>query len=422
MNNIIDIIAKYKEYLKDFLTKYKKEFSNSFPATFQASAQAPVQSFKNAGPMVKMLIVLALLFCIIFGYLFFKNYMMSQYMKSFANPIKTVSVVKAEYQNWQPKLKAVGSLRAVQGVDVTTDITGLVRTIEFAPGSTVKKGDILVKLGFDVEMAQLHSLQASRDLAQINYQRDKEQYAIKAVSKAVLDSDEANLKSATAQVEQQEAVIAKKIIRAPFDGRLGISNVNLGQYINAGDKVVTLQSLDPIYVDFYLPQQFLSQVSLNQVVTIVSDAFPDLSFKGKITTINPIVDTDTRNVQVEATVENSEQKLLPGMYGQTSIIIGEVQQQVTLPQSAISYNPYGDLVYIVKETGKNKKGEPILTASQAFIKVGDSRGDQIAILEGVKAGDLIVSSGQNKLKNGSQVTINNSVQPADNAVVNAQNN
>lgn len=407
------------------MNKHIEKLHTYLLAGFQKASihqEASLQKLKAATPMVKMLIIVGLILGAIFGYLGFKNYMINKYMRTIGNPVVTVSTVKAELKTWQPKLKAAGSLRAVQGVDVTTEITGMVRTIEFSPGSTVKAGDVLVKLSKDVEVAQLLSLEAAAELSKINYQRDKEQYAIKAVSKAVLDADAADLKSKNAQVDQQNAVIAKKFIKAPFAGRLGISNVNLGQYLNPGDKIVTLQSLDPIYVDFYLPQQNLNQITINQTVTIISDAYPNLTFKGKITTINPIVDLDTRNVQVEATVENPEQKLLPGMYGQTAIFIGETKEYLTLPQSAISYNPYGDLVYIVKETGKNKQGEPILTVTQSFVKVGDTRGDQVAVLSGLEVNDIVVSSGQNKLKNGSVVKINNTIQPANQAHVQVVNN
>jgi membrane fusion protein (multidrug efflux system) len=380
---------------KDFLPKFKEKIQKS-------------------SPMVIMLVLAGLLFGGIISYLLVRGYLIQRYMTSMAEPPVTVSTVCAKYQPWQPRLKASGSLRAVQGVDVTTEIAGMVRSIEFAPGSLVNAGDILVKLNADTEIAQLHSLQALAELAKINYERDKAQYAINAVSKAVVDSDEADLKAKIAQVEEQAATVAKKTIIAPFTGRLGIRVINLGQYLNAGNKIVTLQSLDPIYVDFYVPQQLLSQLAIGQTVTITSNAFSE-SFSGKITTIDPKVDSSTRNAQVEATISNPNYKLLPGMYVDTEVNIAEAEQHLTLPQTAISYNPYGELIYIVKETGKDKKGQPILTVKQTFVTVGEKRGDQVAVLKGLKEGDTVVSSGQHKLKNGSVIVINNKVQPLDNA-------
>lgn len=372
------------------------------------------QKIQKSSPMVIMLVLTGLIFGGIISFLLIRGYLIQKYMSSMAEPPVTVSTVCATYQAWQPKLKSSGSLRAVQGVDVTTEISGMVRAIQFTPGALVKAGDTLVQLNADTEIAQLHSLQAQAELAKINYKRDKAQYAINAVSKAVLDTDEADLKAKTAQVEEQAATVAKKTINAPFAGRLGICAINLGQYLNAGNKIVTLQSLDPIYVDFYVPQQLLSQLAIGQTVNITSNAFAK-SFSGKITTIDPKVDSSTRNAQVEATISNPDYKLLPGMYVDTEVNIAEAKQQLTLPLTAISYNPYGELIYIVKETGKDKKGQPILKVTQAFVTVGEKRGDQVAVLKGLKEGDTVVSSGQHKLKNGSLVVINNKVQPLDEA-------
>jgi membrane fusion protein (multidrug efflux system) len=218
-------------------------------------------------------------------------------------------------------------------------------------------------------------------------------------------------------------VIAKKVIKAPFDGKLGVSQVNPGQFLNAGDAVVTLQQLDPIYVDFFLPQQELAKIQIGQNLSLKIDTYPDLTFVGKITTINPLVDPDTRNVQVEATISNPLDKLLPGMFGQVSLDIDKPEAFLTLPQTAISYNPYGDMVYIITQSNKkDKKGKPILTAQQTFVKLGNTRGDQIAILSGVKEGDVVVTSGQLKLKNGSPVTINNTVLQANNPHPSVENN
>jgi membrane fusion protein (multidrug efflux system) len=295
-------------------------------------------------------------------------------------------------------------------------LAGMVKTIYFTPGMTVNQGDMLVSLNIDADVAQLHALQATAELNKLTYNRDKAQFAIKGVSKEVVDTDAANLKNTTALVEQQVATIAKKVIRAPFKGRLGISMVNPGQYLNPGDSIVTLQQLDPIYVDFYVPQQELANLAVNQSVNVVNDTFPGKTFHGVITTINPLVDTVTRNVEVEATVANPDFNLVPGMFSTVQVNTGKPQRFLTLPQTAVTFNPYGDVVFIVKEDEKekDKKGKPVLTVEQTFVQEGDSRGEQVAIIKGLSEGDQIVTSGQLKLKNGYQVTIDNSVVPTDN--------
>jgi membrane fusion protein (multidrug efflux system) len=323
-----------------------------------------------------------------------------------------VTATKVDYQEWQPHMKAVGSLRAVQGVDVSSEVDGLVHKIHFTPGANVKEGDLLVELTSDADVAQLHALEAQSELAQTVYNRDKAQFDIKAISKATLDSDAANLKNFQAQVASQAATVAKKNITAPFTGRLGVAAVNPGQYLNAGDKIVTLQALDPIYADFSLPQQALAKVAVDQSVTLHSDTYPDETFTGKITTIDPKVDSATRNVQVEATLTNAKQLLLPGMFATVLIDTGKAERYLTLPQTAITYNPYGDLVYIISADDKDKSK---LAVKQSFVTLGETRGNQVAVLKGLAAGDQVVTSGGLKLQNGSQVVINNKVEPNDEA-------
>lgn len=361
--------------------------------------------------MIIMLIILGLLFGAIFAYKAFIRIMTQRFFASMKSPIVTVSTMQANYADWEPLLKAVGSLRSIKGVNVTTELAGMVTKIYLTPGSFVDQGTLLVQLNADVEIAQLQSLIANRELAKITYNRDKAQYAIHAVSKATVDTDVANLKSLRAQVEQQKAVVEKKSIRAPFTGRLGISYVNPGQYINPGDLVTTLQTLNPIYIDFYMPQQALAQLKVGEEVMVRSDTFPQEKFTGKITTINPLVDANTRNVQVEATIGNPKHQLLPGMFATVQVITGGPERFLTVPQAAISFNSFGDIIYIVKESGKDEEGKPKLIAKQSFVTTGEKRGDQITILSGLKKGDIIVTSGQLKLKNGSQVIINNTVQP-----------
>ncbi len=363
--------------------------------------------------MIIMLIGVGILFGGILIYKMVMVLLFKHYMAGNSNPVITVSTMKVDYQSWQPKLTASGSLRAIRGVNVTTQLAGMVQQIYFTPGSNVTENTLLVQLNADDDIALLHSLEANAEIAVITYNRDKAQYKIKAVSKETLDTDAANVKNTAAQVAQQAAVVLKKSIRAPFTGRLGISKVNPGQYVNPGDTVVMLQTLDPIYVDFYVPQQALAQLKVGMPVTLNSDAYPQQFFYGKITTINPGVDVDTRNVEVEATIANPKFELAPGMFAGVSVTIGEAKPFLTLPQTAISFNPYGSIAYIVT-TIKDKNGQSVLTANQSFVTTGETRGDQVVILKGLRKGQTVVASGQLKLKNGSLITINNSIMPPNN--------
>jgi membrane fusion protein (multidrug efflux system) len=365
--------------------------------------------------MVIMLVVVGLLFGGIFGYKAFMGIMMKKYMSAGGTPPVTVSTIHASNDAWQQKLKAVGSLRAVRGVDLASEISGLVRSVNFKSGDEVKAGQLLVQLNADPDSAQLHALEAAADLAEIAYERDKKQIEAQAISQSTLDSAFADFKTKQAQVNQQAAVIAKKAILAPFAGRLGISFINPGQYLNSGDKIVTLQSLDSIFVDFSLPQQELSLVSKGQTAVAFTDAYPGTTFTGKITAVNPKVDPSSRNVQVEVVIANPGHELLPGMYATVEILYGSVQHYLTLPRTAVTFNPYGETVYLVDEKGKDKAGKPALIARQTFVTLGPARGDQVAILSGVKLGDQVVTSGQLKIKNGSPLIINNQAQPLNDA-------
>ena len=337
-------------------------------------------------------------------------------------PAVVVTAMKAGFQPWQPQLTAVGSLRAVRGVDVTTEIAGLVRSVHFKSGEDVKAGTLLIQLNADADIAQLNVLQAAADLARTTLSRDQAQLAAEAIAKAQVDSDDADLKSKLALVAGQQATIEKKAIRTPFAGRLGITLVNPGQYLNPGDKVVTLQTIDPIFVDFHLPQQQISQVALGQKVEVSSDAFPDRSFAGTITAIDPKVDTSTRNVEVEATVRNDKKQLLPGMFARTAVATGSMRRYLTLPQTAITFNPYGSTVFVAvpptkpeDKARKDEDGKPLLQARQVFVTTGPTRGDQVAILTGLEEGALVVTSGQLKLKNGTLLRVDNSHPPTDQA-------
>ena len=324
-----------------------------------------------------------------------------------AAPPQTVTTASAGYSEWQPEVSAVGSLRAFRGVDVTTEVTGLVRTIRSKSGDEVKAGQALVELNDDAEKAQQAALEAAADLAATVYERDKAQYEVEAISKAQLDADAADLRNKRAQATAQAALVAKKTLRAPFSGRLGITTVNPGQYLNTGDKVVTLQAVDPLYVDFKLPQQQLATIADGQVVNVSTDAFPGVKFTGKITAIDPRVDPGTRNFQAEATIPNPDRRLMPGMFARVSVDAGAPKRYLTLPQTAITYNPYGATVFLAQK----KDGAKNLVAQQSFVTLGPTRGDQVAVIRGINEGDLVVTSGQLKLVNGSPLVVDNSIQP-----------
>jgi membrane fusion protein (multidrug efflux system) len=365
--------------------------------------------------MVYMLLGILLLVGAVDGW---KYYGYMKYQKTAAAapvPSSTVTSTKAEFQQWQPQITAVGTLRALRGVDVTTEVAGLVRSIHFKSGDEVKTGQLLAQLNADSDVALLRSLEAAADLANTVYERDKELLAAEVLCKAQVDTDDADLKSKRAQVAQQLAVVQKKTIRAPFAGKLGISTVNPGQYLNPADKLVTLQTIDPIYVDFNVPQQQVPQLSVGQKLTLTSDAAPGQTFIGKINAISPRVDPATRNVMIEATLPNSKRELLPGMFASVKVNSGAENRYLTLPQTALTFNPYGDTVFVIKPTDKkDEKGNMALQAQQVFVTTGPTRGDQVAILKGLDPGAEVVSSGQVKLKNGARVVIDNTVVPLDN--------
>jgi membrane fusion protein (multidrug efflux system) len=365
--------------------------------------------------MVIMLTLTALVLGGIFGFQVFKASMIKKFMSGFGSQPQTVSTSKAGFDQWQSTIQAIGSLRAVNGADLSLEIAGTIDTIMFQSGDDVEARAPLLKLRAEDDVAKLDSLKATADLSRITYERDIKQAKIQAVSQSTLDADEANLKNATAQVAQQQAILDKKTLRAPFAGHLGIRAVDVGQFLAAGTMVVTLQALDPIYVDFFVPQQVVDQVHLNQPIEVKVDAFPKNNFAGEISAINPRVDASSRNVQVRATLHNPDHRLLPGMYATLDIKVGEPQRYITLPQTAITYSPYGDSVYVVDDKGNGADGKPQLVARQTFVTTGATRGDQVAVLDGVKDGESVVVAGQIKLHNGSAVLINNSIMPTADA-------
>jgi membrane fusion protein, multidrug efflux system len=357
-----------------------------------------------------MLLIVGLIFGGIFGFITFKAKMMKQYMASMGNAPQTVSTIIASYSEWSPSTETIASLTAVRGADLSAEVSGIVAEIFFQQGDEVAVGTPLLQLRAADDLAKLQSLKAEQELARLTYQRNQAQFLVKAVSQQTIDNDKATLTKLTASVAEQQALVNKKLIRAPFAGRLGLRLVDTGQYLNAGSPIVTLQALDSLYVDFFLPQHKLAKVAIGQSVNIKVDTYPEQNFVAKVAVINPKVDANTRNVQIRAKLDNPKRQLLPGMYATVAIANDTVQRLITLPNSAISFNSYGSTVFLI-ETDKDKK----LTAKQVFVTTGATRGDQVAVLKGLKEGDTVVTSGQIKLHNGSPVIINNTVQPSNNA-------
>jgi membrane fusion protein (multidrug efflux system) len=336
--------------------------------------------------------------------------LMAKYATDGKLPTATVTTMKAEMQQWQPQLSAVASLRASRGVDVTAELEGMVSAVNFTSGSNVKAGDLLLELNTDTDVAELHALQASSDLSAKVLKRSKAQFAVEAISQTQLDTDAADLESKQALVAQQQAIVNKKSIHAPFSGRLGINTVVPGQYVKAGDALVTLQALNPLYADFNVPQQELGKLAVGQTLALTTDAYPGQAFNGTIHAINSKVDATTRNVQVEAVIDNSSNKLLPGMFGSVAVDMGAKQSYITLPQAAVTFNTYGATVYLAKSVKKTDKNTG-LEAQQIFVTTGATRGDQVAIISGLKPDDVVVTSGQMKLSNGLALTIDTATPP-----------
>jgi membrane fusion protein (multidrug efflux system) len=364
--------------------------------------------------MLIMLLLTGLVLGGVYGFQLFKASMIQKVMASLANPPQTVSTTVASSKDWQSQLEAVGSVRAVNGANLSAQVSGIVSATHFESGADVEKGDLLLELASADDVAHLAALNAMAELAQITYDRDKALGKSNTVSKQVVDTDKGNLLNTQALAAQQQALVDYKSIKAPFSGRLGIRQVDLGQYLPAGTTIVTLQQLDPIYVDFFVPQQSLAQIKVGQTITAKVDTFPNRTFPGKISAINAQVDPVTRNVQMRATVQNKDHSLLPGMFATVDIDVAAPQEYVTLPQTAIAYNSYGNIVYLVDDKGTDANGQPQLVARQAFVTTGATRGDQVAVLSGVKEGDVVVTAGQIKLRNGVPVEIENAVQPANN--------
>jgi membrane fusion protein (multidrug efflux system) len=335
-------------------------------------------------------------------------------------PPATVSTEIAPLRVWRRQFHAVGTLAAVQGVTVSSQIEGTVAKIAFESGQHANQGDLLIQQDVSTDEAQLAGLEAQSNLAVLTLNRQTELREKATNSQADLDSAVAQSRAAEAAVQTERAVIGKKTIRAPFSGRLGIRQVNLGQFLPAGGSIVDLQSLDPIYVNFTLPQQDVGELHAGQAVRMTVDAYPHAVFEGQINALNSSVDGATRNIPIQATVPNRDGRLIPGMFASVEIVLSAEDKFVTLPESAIVYNPYGNAVYVIRRS-KTEAGGEALEARQQFVTLGATLGDLVAILKGVAPGDEVVTAGQLKLHNGSTVVVNNAVQPPVNPSPNPPN-
>jgi membrane fusion protein (multidrug efflux system) len=331
---------------------------------------------------------------------------------AFQPPPEAVTTVVAQQEEWPATLSAIGTMAAVQGVTVSADLPGTVERIFFDSGRAVRAGEVLAILDTRQEKAQLATIEARRELAQLTFTRVQELLNEKVISKAEFDRATAELQQSEAQLGEVKAAIERKTIRAPFSGVLGLRQVNLGQYLAGGDPLVTLQSLNPIYVNFGVPQQSAGQMPAGRVVKVTTADVSGAVWTGRVTALDSMVDEATRNIQVQATLPNPEGKLRPGMFVQAEVTIGPSQSVVVLPASAINYAPYGDSVFVVADF-KGEDGKSYRGVRQQLVKLGPARGDQVAILTGVKPGEEVVTSGLFKLRNGAAVQINNSVRPAN---------
>ncbi len=379
-----------------------------------------------------MLVTTGVVFGGIFGFKWFGNKMMNQFFDNMPMPPVAITATEALEQTWPATIEAVGTVTAVNGIAVSAEVAGVVQSIRFQSGDPVAAGTVLVTLDSVMDQAELRTLEAQRDLAETELARGRELFGSEVMAKSQFDRLESTAAQAAARVEAQRALIAKKTIRAPFSGVLGIRQTNLGQYVSPGTPLVTLQSLDPIYVNFALPEQRLGVLAVGLPVTAGVDAFHDAAFEGRITAIEPRVDESTRSFNVQATFRNADSRLQPGLFARVRIAMPKAESYVVVPQTAVSYNPYGNSVYVVQEVAAGSPGKPdaptpndgaqaapdgqgsTLVVTRRLIKTGPTRGDFVAVVDGLRPGERVATSGLLKLRNDAVVVINNAVTPAAN--------
>lgn len=371
----------------------------------------------------RMLLMLAVVVIAITSLGYFKTKQIQAAVKahSFSPPPEAITTIVAKQENWPSTMSVVGTTVAIHGVTVSADLPGTVAQISFDSGRSVQAGEVLAELDTRQERAQLAATEAQRDLAKINHARMQQLVNEGVISRQDYDKAMAEQKQTEANVAEIQATIARKTIRAPFAGVLGIRQANLGQYLAAGNPIVSLQSLNPIYVNFSVPQQELSQMRPGRTIHFTSDSLPGIEFTGRINALESVVDPATRNLQVQATVNNPGGKLRPGMFVQVAVGVGEQRAIIPLPASAISYAPFGDSVYVVADL-TSPEGKSYRGVRQQFVKVEGARGDQVGVVSGIKPGEEIVTSGVFKLRNGAAVAVNNKVQPGNNPAPRPEDN
>lgn len=362
--------------------------------------------------MVLALGVMAVLLTAL-GFIKFRQIETAVHAAAFQPPPEAVTTIVVQKEQWPATMTVIGTMEAVHGVTVSADLPGTVAKIDFDSGKAVSTGDVLVELDTRQERAQLAALEAQRDLARINFERTQKLASEGVISRQDFDQATAQQKSTEANVAEVRATIERKTIRAPFTGILGIRKVNLGQYLSAGSAIVSLQSLNPIYVNVGIPQQAAGQVTVGHKLRITTENVAGKVFSGMVTALDSVVDEGTRNVQVQATLSNPGGELRPGMFVQVELPLGESRPVISLPASSINYAPYGDSVYVVTQL-KDPKGNTYKGVRQQFVRVEGSRGDQVGVVSGLNPGDEIVTSGVFKLRNGAAVQVNNKVQPENN--------
>ncbi|HEY1769719.1 MAG TPA: efflux RND transporter periplasmic adaptor subunit [Chthoniobacterales bacterium] len=380
--------------------------------TVPARAPFPAPAVRRRkGPIIAVIAGLLLIVILFIGIKVLQIVTMVRGAASMSPPATTVTSAFVKKANWQPTLYAVGSISAVQGAMLAAEVAGRVTEIDFESGAKVNKGDLLLKIDASSEIAQLHSAQADAALAKADLKRAQNLAKGNVIAQADFDSAQAKFAAAQASVENMQAIIDKKEIHAPFSGIAGIRYVNPGQQVAAGDKLVELQTLDQVYADFSLPQNALAKVKVGETVDITTDAIPGREFAGKLTAVNPAVDPTTRSVQMQASLDNKDHALRPGMFARVQVMLPEKNSTLYIPATAVAYAPYGDSVYVIekKQNEKTKKDELILR--QQFVRLGDRRGDFVAVTEGLKEGQEIVSTGAFKLRNGLDVVIDNKLSP-----------
>jgi membrane fusion protein (multidrug efflux system) len=391
---------------------------------------APVRAPSARRRMFWMLLATLVVFGGVFGVKAMMNAGMNRFFDDMPQPPVAVTAFDARRERWSDSEEAVGTFVAVNGTDVTTEAGGVVKSIEFEAGQPVQAGAVLVRLNTEGELAALRSLDAAAKLAVVQRDRWRELGRDRLVSQAEVDQRGADAASTLAQADAQRALIAQKVIRAPFDGLLGIRRINLGQYVNPGDPIVSLQSLDPIYLDFTLPEQRMGAVLPGTSVRATIDALPGQSFEGRVTAVEPGADASTRNFRVQATFDNAAHNLRPGTFARVGFDVGDERDVVVIPQTAVSFNPYGNAVYVIQDAPADAEADaaakqaaaasgqpagPRLVVKQRFIRTGPTRGDLVAVVEGLEPGERVVTSGLLRLRNDAVVTINDKVQPTADA-------